>query len=357
VLGFDPEGPLVTRSTELPGNSTNFYGLDYDPQGNLINVTTNNQVYHNVGDCLFDPYGLLLGNYSDDSGATHSVYTQWNFGGQWGYYTDIETGLYLLGHRYYAPGTGRFLNRDPIGYAGGENLYNAFGGNPVNNTDTQGLDPQSDNGSSILSVGATASAGLVGPASLRPGMHSETERSKGARSDLRGLNVTLATGLAGMLTDGLLGRLFGRASEAAEAGGATVADAATVARAIPTFEGLSVSEAMTQATKYVDPAVLSRSAQRAATWNANWGTADLQDCVDRFAGSNATSWVTGSGKLIYENASTGVQVVVDLGGKYFRIFKPKSFSSLDGDYLTVWGNNLAGASNATKNMLTHFNIQ
>ena len=49
------------------------------------------------------------------------------FGGQWGNYTDPETGLLCLGHRYYDPGTGRFLNRDPIGYAGGENLYGYCG--------------------------------------------------------------------------------------------------------------------------------------------------------------------------------------------------------------------------------------
>lgn len=36
------------------------------------------------------------------------------FGGQFGYYTDVETGLLCLTHRYYDPGTGRFINRDPI---------------------------------------------------------------------------------------------------------------------------------------------------------------------------------------------------------------------------------------------------
>ena len=45
------------------------------------------------------------------------------YGAQWGYYTDVETGLLLLTNRYYDPGTGRFLNRDPIGSAGGLNLY------------------------------------------------------------------------------------------------------------------------------------------------------------------------------------------------------------------------------------------
>ena len=52
--------------------------------------------------------------------------------GQYGYYTDRETDLVLMGHRSYDPRTGRFLTRDPIGYGGGMNLYGYADGNPVN---------------------------------------------------------------------------------------------------------------------------------------------------------------------------------------------------------------------------------
>jgi RHS repeat-associated protein len=71
------------------------------------------------------------------------------FGGQFGYYTEYETGpgnsvagssLLLLTHRYYDPATGRFVNRDPIGYDGGINLYGFAGGNPVNRIDPNGTD-------------------------------------------------------------------------------------------------------------------------------------------------------------------------------------------------------------------------
>jgi hypothetical protein len=43
--------------------------------------------------------------------------------------------------RYYDPLTGRFLTRDPIGYAGGLNLYAFAGNNPVSYADPSGTNP------------------------------------------------------------------------------------------------------------------------------------------------------------------------------------------------------------------------
>jgi len=40
---------------------------------------------------------------------------------------------------YYSPSLGRFINKDPIGLAGGMNLYGYVGGNPVNWIDPNGL--------------------------------------------------------------------------------------------------------------------------------------------------------------------------------------------------------------------------
>ncbi|QXW93651.1 RHS repeat-associated core domain-containing protein [Rothia aeria] len=38
-------------------------------------------------------------------------------------YADRETGLHYNFFRYYEPDAGRFVNQDPIGLLGGENLY------------------------------------------------------------------------------------------------------------------------------------------------------------------------------------------------------------------------------------------
>ncbi len=44
----------------------------------------------------------------------------------------------LAGHRYYQPQTRRWVNRDPIGYDGGINLYEYAGNDPVNEADPDG---------------------------------------------------------------------------------------------------------------------------------------------------------------------------------------------------------------------------
>jgi len=53
---------------------------------------------------------------------------------------DKETGLYYYRFRYYDPMEGRFISKDPISFAGGdENLYGFVQNNPINHTDPLGL--------------------------------------------------------------------------------------------------------------------------------------------------------------------------------------------------------------------------
>ena len=53
-------------------------------------------------------------------------------------YEDAESGFVYYGRRYYDPVTGRWLSRDPIGEAGGINLYGFVGNDPVNGFDPFG---------------------------------------------------------------------------------------------------------------------------------------------------------------------------------------------------------------------------
>ncbi len=102
--------------------------------------------YHN--DHLGTPQKMVKGNgevvwsaiYSSfgeaqvlaDSVVTNNL----RFAGQ---YYDQETGLHYNYHRYYDPSIGRYLTPDPIGLAGGLNLYSYVQNNPVNFIDPLGL--------------------------------------------------------------------------------------------------------------------------------------------------------------------------------------------------------------------------
>ena len=55
-----------------------------------------------------------------------------------GQYADDETGLYYTTFRYYDPHSGRFTTQDPIGLAGGLNLYQ-YAPNPTGWVDPFGL--------------------------------------------------------------------------------------------------------------------------------------------------------------------------------------------------------------------------
>jgi RHS repeat-associated protein len=52
---------------------------------------------------------------------------------------DVDSGFNYYGYRFYDPGAGRWLNRDPIGEEGGVNLYGMVGNDPVTQVDFLGL--------------------------------------------------------------------------------------------------------------------------------------------------------------------------------------------------------------------------
>ena len=54
---------------------------------------------------------------------------------------DADSGFNYYGYRFYDPGAGRWLNRDPIGERGGLNLYGMVGNDAVNWIDYLGWDP------------------------------------------------------------------------------------------------------------------------------------------------------------------------------------------------------------------------
>ena len=60
--------------------------------------------------------------------------------GYTGQFFHSEAGIYLYKARHYSPSLGRFLQSDPIGYGSGLNMYEYCGSDPVNSSDSLGLD-------------------------------------------------------------------------------------------------------------------------------------------------------------------------------------------------------------------------
>jgi RHS repeat-associated protein len=122
------------------------YSFTYDPEGNLVQ---RHPAISDGADALdtsaYDAYGNLIADDNAATGVTEGRIDPVGFGGQYGYYFDKETGKSLLRHRYYDSAYGRFLNRDPIGYSGGINLYGYVGNNPINESDPSGDDPTNVN--------------------------------------------------------------------------------------------------------------------------------------------------------------------------------------------------------------------
>ncbi|MFJ1767457.1 RHS repeat-associated core domain-containing protein [Amycolatopsis sp. NPDC088138] len=79
-----------------------------------------------------------------------------------GQYFDAETGLHYNYHRYFDPGTARFLSADPLGLGGGPNPQ-AYVANPLAFIDPSGLTPCSDAAASGSGGGGSSRGGGGNP--------------------------------------------------------------------------------------------------------------------------------------------------------------------------------------------------
>ena len=98
---------------------------------------------------MYEGYGALRSDTRWRPGADGGAARPGGVRGQYGYYTDTETGLLCLTHRYYDPGTGQFLNRDPAGTRAGSTSTGSPGTTPSTEQDPSGLYPGGESGRDI----------------------------------------------------------------------------------------------------------------------------------------------------------------------------------------------------------------
>jgi RHS repeat-associated protein len=124
--------------------------LDYDGDGNTSEVTRNFYHRNALGsvvaitdmngqaavDYRYDPYGKATATRDGEPVSSDPLGQSWSYSGR---FYDRETGLYHYRARYYDPSLGRFLQRDPLGYAPGPNLFEYGKSSPVSNRDPLGL--------------------------------------------------------------------------------------------------------------------------------------------------------------------------------------------------------------------------
>lgn len=138
VMQLDGNGDPVLEFSYYPGvdrphavkrasDGARFYYTTQQPGHVTALVNTSNQV---VNRYAYTPFGVALS-------TTEAVAQPFRFTGR---EFDSETGLYYYRARYYDPALARFISEDPIGLAGGVNLYAYVGNDPVNYTDPSGLE-------------------------------------------------------------------------------------------------------------------------------------------------------------------------------------------------------------------------
>jgi RHS repeat-associated protein len=193
----DASGKLMLSATQLTGLAIDEVLARYAASGNTVYLT--------------DALGSVIAQARDDQGLqsfyAYSPYGETqllgNDNGNASQYTAREndgTGLYYYRARYYDPVLKRFVAEDPIGIAGGPNLYAYVDGNPISLVDPAGNLDSLPQGIVDFSAGFgdTLSFGLTDLIRDQMGTNGAVNRCSGAYQggEVGGVALGLAFGAA-----------------------------------------------------------------------------------------------------------------------------------------------------------------
>jgi RHS repeat-associated protein len=135
VHGLGTDDPLVGYSTA--GGGTHAYFIT-DGSGRQFAVTERDGTNLRGGGATPDAHQTAYQNFGGDLGGGTGA--SLGFGAE-RFESSAQPGLSFFRNRVYDQATGRWTQEDPIGIAGGLNLYQFNGNNPVTYTDPFGLCP------------------------------------------------------------------------------------------------------------------------------------------------------------------------------------------------------------------------
>jgi RHS repeat-associated protein len=125
---------LVLRDEYASGALSQRLYVEQDANGNVTSLTNTSGTA--AARFVYDPYGNVT--FLNAAGTAPATPVSWDYTFQGGR-RDQVAGRVSFGARDYVPFEGRWAQRDPLGLAAGNNVYQFVGGNPVAYTDPTGL--------------------------------------------------------------------------------------------------------------------------------------------------------------------------------------------------------------------------
>lgn len=126
LRSFEPGVAYVNPWVFDGSENTNYFHGDHIGSVRAASDSLGNSSSQSV----YSAFGEIIQNQNQ---------TRFGYAGAWGYQSQQEFPFLWVGARYYDPGRGAFLGRDPIGVLGGENVYTYVENNPLMAVDPSGL--------------------------------------------------------------------------------------------------------------------------------------------------------------------------------------------------------------------------